>query len=425
MKILIIAHEFSPYLGSECSVGWNIVNQISKFHEVVVISARTNQFGSNSYVDDVEHYFSSNSGISFFDYISIPQPKNLQWLIKFNKYISGPNSAIGLPFIYFYVYRRWQKDVYKFVISSKFIDDVDVIHQLTSISFREPGYLLRLNKPFVWGPISGNVRIPIGFFNLLTLENRFFQVIRNVLIYLQLNYSFRILSAAKKASFLYCVTKEDFDHFSKINNQNCISLLDVGSSIYSSINEKNLNSKELITFVWIGRIVYSKAIEILIHALNNINKTNLQNKIEVIVIGNGPDLNRNKLLAEKLNINNILWTGEVSHAEAMKLLCAGDCLIHTSIREATSAVVLESLSHGVPVICHDAFGMSVAVDETCGVKVPFVNFDTSVLYFTNAIMELVNNPLYLKNLRSGAIKRSSELTWEEMAKIISSNYYRI
>ena len=49
-------------------------------------------------------------------------------------------------------------EVYKFVKGREFNFEIDLIHQLTSISFREPGFLWRLDKPFVWGPISGNVK---------------------------------------------------------------------------------------------------------------------------------------------------------------------------------------------------------------------------------------------------------------------------
>jgi glycosyltransferase involved in cell wall biosynthesis len=315
--------------------------------------------------------------------------------------------------------------VYKYVKFSNFIENVDVIHQLTSISFREPGYLWKLNKPFFWGPISGNVKIPFGFFGLLTFRNRFFQALRNLSIIIQLKFSKRIHLAAKKSSFLYCVTKEDFNYFSKINKENCVSLLDVGSVKYNLATSGHSRNEEVLNFVWIGRIVYSKAIEILIHTVNNINHTNYKDKVHFKVIGNGPDYNKNRILAEKLKIDNISWIGEVSHVDTMELLKSSDCLIHTSIREATSAVVLESLSFGVPVICHDAFGMSIAVDNTCGVKIPMVNLESSIVDFTNAIIEIVNNPGILKKLRLGAIKRSDHLSWEEMAHIISNNYNKI
>lgn len=425
MKVLIIAHEFSPYLGSECSVGWNLVNEIGKIHEVTVIHASTNQFSSNNYSNHVKDYFHKNSELANFEVISIPQPKRLTWLIKLNKFISGSNSSIGVPYIYFYIYRNWQKDVYEYVKYSNFIDKVDVIHQLTSISFREPGYLWKLNKPFFWGPISGNVKIPFGYFSLLSFRNRIFQAIRNLSIIIQLKYSKRIHLAAKKSSVLYCVTKDDFNYFSKINKENCVSLLDVGTVKYNLGARVHSSNEEVVNFVWIGRIVYSKAIEILIHAVNKINHTKYKDKVHFKVIGNGPDYSKNKILAEKLKIDNISWIGEVSHFDAMEILKSSDCLVHTSIREATSAVILESLSFGVPVICHDAFGMSIAVDNTCGIKIPLLNFESSVSNFTNAIIEIVNNPGNLKKLRLGAINRSNDLSWEEMATIISNNYNKI
>lgn len=49
LNVLIVAHEFSPSQGSECAVGWNIINNLYKFHNVTVIYAKTNQFKTSNY----------------------------------------------------------------------------------------------------------------------------------------------------------------------------------------------------------------------------------------------------------------------------------------------------------------------------------------------------------------------------------------
>jgi len=54
LKILISAHELSPYQGSECAVGWNIVTRLAQYHDIVVIFAKTNQLGDADYESHIK-----------------------------------------------------------------------------------------------------------------------------------------------------------------------------------------------------------------------------------------------------------------------------------------------------------------------------------------------------------------------------------
>lgn len=421
MNILIVAHEFSPYLGSECAVGWNLVIELAKNNRITVIIAETNQFKTNYYYNDYKDYTSKNYLTNNLTVIPVPQTKFGNLIAYFNSLISNKKTTIGLPILYFLTYNLWQRSVYKFVKENINLNEIDIIHQLTSISFREPGYLWKLNKPFFWGPISGNVKIPFGFYNLLGYNQKIIQIIRSALLFLQINFSKRIIAASKKSSVLFCVTREDYDHFNNLSLNKIIPMLDVGC-VTQSIIKNNLNSKEEIHFLWIGRIVPSKALELLLYSIKNIQEQNENNNYSFTIIGDGPDMQKNKYLAKKLNLKNINWLGHLPHKEVLDILSKGSCLIHTSIREATSATILEALSFSVPVICHDAFGMSIAINDNCGIKIPLINTKTSISGFTDAIKLLIDNRTLLNKFSKNALIRSKALSWEQMAHQINKNY---
>jgi glycosyltransferase involved in cell wall biosynthesis len=101
---------------------------------------------------------------------------------------------------------------------------------------------------------------------------------------------------------------------------------------------------------------------------------------------------------------------------------ASDFLVHTSLREATSSVIPEALSVGLPVLCHDANGMGIAVTKTCGIKVPLVSFERSIRGFHDAMVALVSDTDYLASLKAGASMRSIELSWDNMAQRIAYDY---
>jgi glycosyltransferase involved in cell wall biosynthesis len=80
---------------------------------------------------------------------------------------------------------------------------------------------------------------------------------------------------------------------------------------------------------------------------------------------------------------------------------------------------------GMPVICHDACGMGVAVDETSGLKVPMRDPASSVSGFRAAILRLCNEPDLLPKLSQGALDRASQLTWENKVRQVADTYHQI
>jgi len=424
LNVLIIAHEFSPSQGSECAVGWNIVTNLCKYHNLTVIYASTNQFRTSDYENSIKNYLSTGKAFKELTLIPIPQPKRINFLVKINSLIKPANSSIGFAPFYYVGYKTWQKEAYKEAQKIIIRKKIDIVHQLTSISFREPGFLWKLDIPFVWGPCSGLVKIPLSFYRNLTIAEVMFEMLRNLSNYLQSNFSYRIRQAIKKAAIIYTVTKDDYIYFNSKTNINIRMMLDVGSYSYPySIQREKDDVHGPVKLLWVGRLVYTKALDLLLKSLS-IDK-NMNNQIELRIIGDGPLRSRYEDLVKELQIVNVIWMGNILHDEVFSLMQNSDILIHSSIKEATSAVILEALTFGLPVICHDAFGMSHAINETCGIKIPLESPNKSIVGFYKAINQCVQNRELIDKLKGGAFNRSKELSWKNMAGSIANDYNNI
>lgn len=428
LNILISAHEFSPDQGSECAVGWNIVKWLSLHHNLTVLYAKTNQFESSNYELSVNNFFKKNENANNLKLISVSQPKVTKLIARINAFMSPSKSAIGFAPLYYIGYNFWQKKVYKIVLLMLKSEKFDVVHHLTSISFREPGYLWNLNIPFVWGPCSGLVKMPSAFYPYLKKKEILFELIRRFSNSIQSSLSVRIKKAIKKASVIYPVTGDDFIFFKACSNNEVKQMLDVGTylhkdSVFSEGLNSGINQIKKFQIIWVGRLVYSKALDLLLYSLSSMRELN--DKFDVVIIGDGPLRSQYTSLAEKLEIKNLKWLGNIDQMEVFEVMNHSDLLVHTSIKEATSAVILEALSFGLPVICHDAFGMAIAIDETCGIKIPLVSPEKSIYGFGEAIKKLVFNHDLHKKLKDGAYKRAIETSWESMAKRISDDYLNI
>lgn len=423
LSVLIVAHEFSPEQGSECAEGWNIVTRLAQFHDVTVLYASGSQFKHQSYAQAVDRYFKTNSPIPGLVLRNIDQPPITKFISRFNAYFLKI-SSIGLPVLYFTAYKYWQKAVYRETKRLTKEKEFHIIHQLTQITFREPGYLWQLKIPFVWGPTGGTATIPKGFVGMLSWKSKIFEKIRSFSNFYQFRFVGRIIQANKQAQLIYAFTKEDGVLFQKRAKGEIKLMLDAGTTLTARTGKVSGDKKSSgITAIWCGQIIERKALSILIQAIAA-GKFEAH-QIKFLIIGDGPLRESLIKLAQDLHIDTIEWIKKVSHEGVFELMRTADFFIHTSYREATSNVIPEALSMGLPVICHDANGMSIAINESCGIKIPLISYEESVIGFKNAIHKLMTDADYLEQLKEGAIARTEEISWDAMAATMANDYLKI
>lgn len=424
LNILISAHELNPYGGSECAEGWNVVIRLGKYHNLTVLYASGSQFNPHSYEYAVRDYFSNNPNPYNIDFIPIDQTRATLFISKINKKLTKKKGSIGNPFLYYLGYSLWQRKAYQVAGSLCKVKRFDIIHHLTSISFREPGLLWKLPVPFVWGPTGGMSKIPFQFSKFIGYKTFSKELIRNSINKIQFYSTIRIRKAIHKSALIYTFSKEDQSIFYKRSGKRPKVLLDSAAISLEKIDRNSKDHSKLISIVWCGELVKRKSLEIILYAISK--DPTLKEKIVLKVVGSGPLDGYYKDLAKNLGVNSCIeWFGQVDRKTVFNIMNNSDLLMHSSYREATSHVIPEALSHGLPVICHDINGMSIAVDDKCGLKVPLISPEKSIDGFKDALTRLLNNPLELKRLKEGAQKRSLELSWDAMAETIAMDYISI
>jgi len=385
--------------------------------------ASGSQHGNNkSYAEAVKQYFTTSSQISGLTLIKIDQPKTTKFIAYVNKIFEklGPT---GLPMLYYLGYNYWQKKAFSRAKELHKLENFDVVHQLTQISFREPGYLWKLDIPFVWGPTGGMSPLPRAMYKSLPWHFKILENIRSFSNIYKFNFVDRLINANKRASIIYAFSKEDAYKLEKRAKGEIKILLDVGTNIRAKSSLINKKDTDILIGIWCGRLSDYKAPAILLQALalNNLTK----NKIQFQIIGTGSLESSLIKMAEDLNLKNIEWIKQVKHEDIFELMSHADFFVHTSLREATSSVITEALSMGLPVICHDAYGMSIAINETCGIKIPFISPKESIQGFHDAMMRFILDKNLLYELKEGALKRSSEISWDKIVETIANDYLKI
>lgn len=403
--------------GSECKSAWNIITRLSFKHELTVFCAETNQFMTTCYKDQIEEFRQSFDAKTKIIYIK--QPFITRAIAAGNKFFFSKNSNIGNNILYFIGVRFWEKSLYNFVRKNFLKQDLpDIFHHFNHISFREPGYCWKIDIPFVWGPVSGMVSPPKNYISSLSPGLRKSIMFRNYINLFQARHDKRISKAISKSSHIFCVGSEDYNFFYR-HNKNISYMSDMGTEPDNIIvTKKNYQTK--LTISMIGRLDLLKAPQIVLECFRSSKKISNNAILQIIGDGNLMDQLINKYSKDLSSA--VKWLGKIPYDDVKKKLSASDLLIHPSIKEAGSAVVLEALEQSVPVVCHDAFGMAHTINEYCGIKIKMHSFEQSVLQFSNAIETLIDDRDKVKALQEGARIRSQELSWVNMVNDISNKY---
>jgi glycosyltransferase involved in cell wall biosynthesis len=112
--------------------------------------------------------------------------------------------------------------------------------------------------------------------------------------------------------------------------------------------------------LFVGRIEARKGIEYLLKALSEIDA-------DFIIVGDGPELNRYKQLAQELKLSGVKFTGFVKQSDLEKIFLNASYFVLPSISEGMPVAVLEAMSYGLPVIASRTGGLNeVILDSVNG-----------------------------------------------------------
>lgn len=417
MRVLLNAFGFSPYRGSECAVGWNIAKELARYHDVTVIT------GDVSYrEDEYLRYVKENGSVPGLTVEYINPTPLIAWINKVH-------DLPGLWAFYYAAYKGWQKLAYRKAVELHRKKKFDIIHQLNMIGYREPGYLWKIkDAAFVWGPVGGGPNEPISYHSLFSCSGCVKVFLRTVFNEIQKRVSWRARAAAKAAKKIWAVTDADYRMIHDLWGIECERMVETGSVLRPEGFAKTFHQGERLRIVWSGIHTSRKALPILLHALKKASNElgNVTDLFHVDVLGEGPETKRWRDLAERLGIADCLtWHGRLPHEKALDVMNNGHVFAFPSLKEGTPHVVLEALSLGLPVICHDACGMGTVVDGRCGIKVALGNPVMSIDGFGKALQRFVRTPSLVAEKSKGALQRAAELTWEAKAKAISDTYLKL
>ena len=153
----------------------------------------------------------------------------------------------------------------------------------------------------------------------------------------------------------------------------------VDTNLYNA-NKKDYELKKKICtkgeklILHVGRITKEKKTDSLIRIAKNLQEKNI--KFKMVIVGEGPYLNKLKGLVKSLDLkNNIIFVGYLDKTHLPAYYATADIFLTASTVETQGIVLLESLASGLPVIGADAGAIPELIDGKNGFVFDPKNFE--------------------------------------------------
>lgn len=407
LNILVNAYAVNPNWGSEQGMGWNWVVNIARYCNVYVIT-------EGEFRENIEKAMTA-----------LPQKDNIHFY-----YNPLPDKVRKMcwnqgDWRFYWYYRKWQKktlEIAKEIIAE---NHIDILHQLNMIGFREPGYLWKIKGiPFVWGPIGGMELMPMEYLADASIRQRLFNSLKNSINRYQYLHSSRVQSAIQRANVLISAVKGVKDVIENCYQKESILINETGVDIDSDVIRKKSNSNEPFKIIWVGKFDFRKQLPIALRAVIAMNRRDVE--LHICGAGSNEVTEEMKRMAETGGIaSQCHWYGNVPHDRILEMMASSDIMLFTSIMEATSTVVLEAITVGLPVLCFNTCGFGPIVKEFAGITVDLSNPNKSVQDFARELLRLYKNKTLLDDISTRIFERRFSLTWESKAHTLSLLYNSI
>ncbi len=411
--VLIVAEHASLKFGGEAALPWHYFHFLRKqgVEAWLVVHDWTR--------DELKSFFPEDFERIYF----IPDPNWTHVVGKWGRFLPSrvANFTIYL-LLRLIVQILYQRPIIKQAIREQ---NIDIIHQPIPVSPKEPSILFGMGVPVVIGPMNGGMEYPPGF---RYMESRFAS---KTLQLARLGSNlFNILIPGKlQATTLLVANPRTKDALPKFIRGRVMELVENGVdlSLWQAKTEVP-NAKESpqpAKFVFVGRLVDWKAVDLLINACKKVVE---QIPVELEIIGDGVEMAKLQALAKDLDLTPpenpvVNFTGWLSQAECAQRLESADVMVLPSLFECGGAVVLEAMAMGIPVIATKWGGPADYLDASCGILVEPTSRDSFINDLAEAMVKMAQSPKLRQEMGlAGRQRVIDNFDWEVKATKIIDVY---
>ena len=411
MKVILVAEHASIDFGGEAALPCHYFRiLLSRNIDVcLIVHERSKPFLDKYFSQDKEHIF----------YIKD------SWLHRFLhsclKLLPSRLGGMTFGFALRMLTQILQKRVAKKLIRNNQNTSQAIVHQVIPVSPKEPSLFYGLGVPVIFGPLNGGMYYPEGFGQY---EGRLSQWSNTVgrAISKPVNYLFR---GKLEADIIFVSNDRTKKALPTGLKGKVVTLVENGVDLSIWNSERRKTSPDIPSFIYVGRLVDWKAVDILIdaffHAYKKYGEMNLH------VIGDGDQRSLlEKMVSDYGLQDNVIFHGWVAQTDISPLLVNSRALVLPSLYECGGAVVLEAMACSVSVVATNWGGPADYIDSSCGILVEPTSRKDMVNGFSNAISSLASDILLAQKMgESGRKKIEEQYDWEKKVDDVFAVYQKV
>ena len=352
-RILLVAYQCGPGMGSVSQIGWEWYARLSHEHEITLVTHVRNRAaltaagaplaGSDVIYVDTEWFAGPLYRLAKRLF---PRSEHSVFLISSLDYFVFDWAACRQLRANIADGRRW-----------------DLIHRVTPVTLAAPTWLGRLGLPTVIGPLNSGLKDPRGFGKIMRQESTWLVRLR------EFGRLFdRVIGSSRRAARILTATRATLASVPERYRDRCRNMIENGVELarFKTAPWPHAPGPEHpLNVLFVGRLIPVKALDLLLDAVSRLNDAG--SPVELTVAGDGPmraEWERHAAavgLAGRVRFLGNLPLAEVSaHMQGCHVFCL------PSLRESGGAVLLEAMASARPVIAMNFGGPAELVDSEVG-----------------------------------------------------------
>ena len=320
--------------------------------------------------------------------------------------------------------RMLRREVARLIRSGR----VDLVHQPIPVSPRAPSTIGGLGVPVVMGPLNGGMDFPPAFRGYDGAVLRLVYGLGRRLS----GFGHLLADGKLRADALLVANPRTARALPKGIRGEVIELVENGvdPGLWDVESDRSeVSGSGPTRFVFLGRLVDWKAVDLLIEALGRVVML-FPARLEIIgdgaMRGSLEDQARRLWLTGRGGDDPVAFSGWLPQSECSKRLAEADALVLPSLYECGGAVVLEAMAAGRPVIATDWGGPADYLDPSCGILVPPESREGLIAGLANAMIQLAVDPELRRRMGAAGRRKALELySWDRKAEAILAIYRRV
>jgi glycosyltransferase involved in cell wall biosynthesis len=343
-KVLISAYACEPGKGSEPEVGWQWALQMSRFHDVTILTRANNRPAIEAEISRM------NGPRPQFVYIDLDP-----LLLQFKKLFRMHRGY----------YVLWQRHARKVVVTMLRQQKFDLLHHVTFATFRYPTAVWGHGVPCIWGPVGGVESIPAALLPWRYPGPLFSEIVRNFDNLVQTATLGVLRQRAKQSALVLVSTRQMQEAFGDLG---IVTKLTPTIGLHTAnfpVPSRSVRRGPL-RLLYVGNLIPLKGLDFALEALKASGTD-----ARLTLIGSGAFGKNLEMLAVNLGLKDqVEFRGRLPRDQTLAAYKDFDVCLFPSLHDTGGYAVIEAMCNAMPTVCLAAGGPHTAIQEGCGISVP-------------------------------------------------------